>query len=833
MPKMSGDQNMIQKYFELLKSYQPFGLIPNPNKYSCLKCSNGFTPKYTGVDIHCYPNMIIKLQSILRKPKTTQEISSLVWELNSKFNNRKKLEINNQMINSIIIKKIYDIQKEYWNEFINVFELFETPKIELSKSDTKTNIQLSNYEKRILFLKIFGKKYRIPANKPGDRVLEAIFSYQDWIDANQPIQIKYCNSEEYIKGDEYDKNISRVYNFFQENKQMINLDNCLVGYKWKNHLNLKIGLNENNLPVICSNDKIILLDWFDGTNMVEPNNSYQYMIPSEKDILIIKNMLGSLLSISLMDCNKECRRTKLNNYLLDIKQFENDFKLNLYLLKSIMVKINTAYDNMITISQVNRMGNKLDESVDYLNEGNYLKILNLLHYCYPGALIIKGDLKFYANTSNSAYSQMINDINYLIRRKPSIDTNLKLIKIKTKLWDHQNSTVKFIISNIKAGKKGFGDASNVGAGKTLTALATSLEIYQMDKSENKILVLLPTEKLYKTWTDEINKHFEGLNLLVQNADGSLTGKPDNSTLNIYVTTMGRNREHPLKLDWGFVIIDECLTVQNKEALQTMEAWKQVINSKYGVLLLSATFFRTRFDKLLYMLKMLNTQLPENKDYLDTILYDSIKVNLPLTKRTWTENLFKKKMDKKFLEKYNQIKQMDISNEQKYIALEKYIKTNANYVTIFDEYIKLLSKANSKIKLLIYANSKSEAELISKLDNVGLYPDISKQHVVVSYANGTYGLNDLVTFNHILTRPPEPDKLPQMKGRLDRPGQSESNLSISYIIIENTIEEAHYLRLELCNRFYSNHIMPLGDFYTLAVTTNNIKKPKPNEKEIEV
>jgi hypothetical protein len=225
-----------------------------------------------------------------------------------------------------------------------------------------------------------------------------------------------------------------------------------------------------------------------------------------------------------------------------------------------------------------------------------------------------------------------------------------------------------------------------------------------------------------------------------------------------------------------------------------------------------------------MLKMLDTGLPENKDYLDTILYDSIKVNLPLTKRTWTETLFKEMADKKFMENYNKINQMDISNELKYSRLEKLIREDVNYINIYSKYIQLITKANPNTKLLIYAESKKEAEKIATLENVGLYPDISKIHVVVSYANGTYGLNDLVGFNHILSRPPEPDKLPQMKGRLDRPGQKIDDLNISYIILANTIEEAHYLRLEICNKFYSNHIMPLSDFYSLAVNTG-CKKEK--------
>jgi len=155
-----------------------------------------------------------------------------------------------------------------------------------------------------------------------------------------------------------------------------------------------------------------------------------------------------------------------------------------------------------------------------------------------------------------------------------------------------------------------------------------------------------------------------------------------------------------------------------------------------------------------MLKMLNCNLPETKEYLDTILIDSIKVNLPITKRIWHEDIIKVEMSKDFYNKYNKINNSEISNEKKYIELKKYIRDNVDYIKLFTTYI----ANNSNKKLLIYASSMEEAQNISNISklDVGLYPDISKRHVVVSYAVGTYGLNNMIAFNHILTRPPELD-----------------------------------------------------------------------------
>ena len=153
-----------------------------------------------------------------------------------------------------------------------------------------------------------------------------------------------------------------------------------------------------------------------------------------------------------------------------------------------------------------------------------------------------------------------------------------------------------------------------------------------------------------------------------------------------------------------------------------------------------------------------------------------------------------------------------------MLLNKYIYDNINYTKYFEERIKEIENDRPNCKILIYARSKEEADKMTS-KNIGRYPDITKKHVVVSYSEGTYGLNDLVIFDTILTRPPNPDALPQMKGRLDRSGQKASILYLEYILIKNTIEEALLIRLDVANNFYNSHIMPLAEFYELAVTSS--------------
>ena len=157
MPKMSGDSMMINKYFDMLSDYKPKPINPNTSHPTCIKCAHGQTPKYTGIDIHCYPNMILKLQAITRKQYTTQQLSSCIWELNSKYSNRKPNEINLHMVNSNIVNKMFDIQKEFWNEYVNPFDIIGPicgQEVKLSKcAVTKP---MDKFSTRTIFLKIFG-----------------------------------------------------------------------------------------------------------------------------------------------------------------------------------------------------------------------------------------------------------------------------------------------------------------------------------------------------------------------------------------------------------------------------------------------------------------------------------------------------------------------------------------------------------------------------------------------------------------------------------------------------------------------------------------------------
>jgi hypothetical protein len=255
-----------------------------------------------------------------------------------------------------------------------------------------------------------------------------------------------------------------------------------------------------------------------------------------------------------------------------------------------------------------------------------------------------------------------------------------------------------------------------------------------------------------------------------------------------------------------------LTIQNKNALWTEAAWRQIIMSKH-LLMMSATFYRTRFDELYYMLKMLRSGLPEKKEYLDTILLESIVSKVPETGRVWTSHHHYFTLQN--YSDYNDITRSDKNTDVKFAELTSYLVKHTKKDVVRQLKELLVGRC------LIYARAKEEAEYWSEELKVPQYPN-KGTHCIVTYHNGTYGLNDLVEYDTIIMRPPTPDSLSQIKGRLDRPGQNAKELTIHYFVLKNTIEEGLILRLNIASQFVHKYIMPLSTFYDISVNYDKYK-----------
>lgn len=789
---MKGDNQMLRKLYAAENKFKIFS-APKNNLFDLHNQKVYDDIVFSSIDHHSKPHILLYYQACIPISMTLKQISGYVWNKSSGFNVRGKK--SNHTVDPIL----REIQ-EY------LFYESKSPK----KLDQNTefvepeliNLKPTKPEARTSFLICFGKKYR---HRYRDVVLNG--------NLKMPIRVKVQN--EWIFSNEAD-----ILNAYP--KQYINLSKIdpPFGFTWtKTKITTEIM---NSIPILDGQP----IEFFDGSSILKSNTPLvKTRINKSTYQLIIQVLSGLDLEFEKI---LFCRNNK-KNQLLNWFPKETDLKkLDFDLVRAAYVKIFNQQSNLIMIGPVNRSGGKMQNSIHYLLEGKIWAVFNLFHYLYPQTIIPNGFLNFHLKKGTSGYVHLVLTLKRILFGKMNTIPKPIKIKIKTKLWDHQMDSLNRVLNGFSKGSHGFGDASDVGAGKTLTSIAIAAELIKRNTDiYSGILVLLPGNALISTWKDEIKKHTSGFDVRFQQNTSEILPIKSNTMI---VTTMGRMRDHPINHNWLLVIIDECLSVQNKNALQTEEAWKQSLMSKYLVMM-SATFFRARFDKLYYMLQMLQTGLPEQRDYLDCILLETIVSHISSVKRKWTSNINYFQLNTETRNQYEVIANSNFKLEVKFSKLTSYLLSQSVNILIIKQLKKLLVQLEKqKHRCVIYTRSNAEAESWSKELGISIYP-IKGEHVIITYKDGTYGLNDLVIYDTIIMRPPQPDHLPQIKGRLDRPGQKSDNLRIEYFILKDTIEEGLILRLNMASKFVHKYIMPLAKFYDLSV--NHQQYANQSKVEIEI
>lgn len=790
LPMMPGDGKMLRKLYSVpIEEFKPFN-VP-PKLYSDPKIDDDVI--LSSIDQHNKTYIILYYQACVSIESTTKEISNYIWNVSSGLNCRNLA--HRRIKPDPLLRKI----QKYLSKK-NVVDNDTIPKIKSNSSYIFKNTSIPNQIKRTSFLILFGQKYR-HASK--DIVIAGTNEL--------PVRTKINNEWS------YNSDVKTLNAYPKKSIDLKEFDPP-IGYKWMmNKVSTEII---DGVPYLNSKP----IEFFDGSSVLQ---SIEPII-SNKVSTTVLNLIIRIFSGSDIDFDEilNLRNSTIGNEILNWVPSSSKRKyFDETLIKLAYTKIFNQFDNIISIGPVDRGGNRMHSSINYLYEGKLWLVFNLFHYLYPETLRTNGVLNFVLNKNTAGYVHLIRSLEEMLFQSIVTNTTSAIIpKIKTKLWDHQTESVKKIVAGFKKGFHGFGDASDVGAGKTLTSLTIAsnlIDVYQSQATFSGVLVLLPGNKLIDTWKDELKKHTTGFDIVFQENDTDTDNVPIKPNT-IIITTIGRIRDHPIDHKWLLVVIDECLTVQNKTALQTEEAWKQSLVSKH-LIMMSATFFRTRFDKLYYMLKMLQTGLPERKEYLDTILLESIVCQVSSVKRKWNSTIHKFELDSKSRIAYNVVHQSDLSLEKKYSKLMSFVVNNESVVSsVSNDLKKLVTKLEKEgRRCLIYARSMEEAKLWSDQLKIGIYP-VKKKHTIVTYNDGTYGLNDLIIYDTIVMRPPAPDKLPQIKGRLDRPGQALDELHIEYFILRDTIEEGLILRMEVASQFIHKYIMPLAQFYDISINFNKFK-----------
>ena len=517
MPMMEGDKKMLNKSISYLKTISLPKLGTYPVNKLKLRSDHviELETKMASIDMHCSPNILIIMQGIidLGSHKTLKEIGSFIWTNSSRINVRSS-KFNDQCKtknDKKILRALYDIQTahidrdNYKIKNITHINFGNNPQEKLADN------VLDDGVKRLGFIILFGSKFKIPG-------YEIIIAGT----AEYPLKIKkpstknkyqYLNtlSKEYIKGE----NI--FLEIFNKNKKIIKLPDPPVGYKWiftKKDIEIKILKNdEQQFEFYADNIKV---NTFDASSILIKLNELKVTCFEDQ-------LFEQIIRQGLYEDIDVCKPYELIIVLREIHKLRN--KLNNYTIynwddiHATPAKIwRFVYARIIMgpyVGPVDRQGGKLQNSINYYYEGSIWRILHVLSALYPRIICLKpNEFNFVLNKNYPEYNDMMSRIKECMNCITKFEDN-DIIKptIITKLWDHQQSTVNKLVDGYEY-KKGFGDASHVGAGKTLCALATMINL-QLIEGYCGFLVLLPGQQLFETWTAEIDKHTKGIEQYIE------------------------------------------------------------------------------------------------------------------------------------------------------------------------------------------------------------------------------------------------------------------------------------------------------------------------------
>lgn len=792
MPMMAGDKKMLEKY--LMLPVDKYATLSTDTS-NTLSTSDELDTILSAFDHHCRPDIILVYQSLLSSRLSTRDVSKYIWDNSSVINYRRGEYPNMSNANLVLLRDIQDML--YWQGMPNSKEV----SLEYDTNSTR-QLPLSTVDKRETFLVLFGRPYR-------HNGIEYIVSGT----GDSPLKYKMKGTskspERWIHTSD-----TTALQYFPSTKIDLRNVRTPLGYQWiADHV---LAEYDGEFIAVLPDNTELVVPLFDGSVLLKAvapvvdkesghsTNAFSTIGHTVEDILEYR--LGT------------------NDRLQYMYPEEWDETLTILTYTKLFNRIGTE---PVSIGPVDRKGNRTEKSINLEHEGRLWYIFSYLSWLYPDAIRMSGTLRFTVNTGSPQYVLLIEglrDMLYSSDLIPSTD-QYSVPTISTVLWDHQQKSVDTMYTRLNVeGAHGMGDASDVGAGKTLTALALGSRLIGTDSIQGYqgILVLVPNKSLIESWKNEVQKHTVGYDVLVHTGKKSPVTRERIRRNSIVISALNTMRDYPIQNPWILTVIDECLSVQNSSAQWTEEAWKQSLISRH-VVLLSATFFRSRYNKLYYMLSMLQSVLPNSIEYLPTILNERIIVHKELsTGREWHTNTTYIPFPEDIRDKYDAIQYDDGRGDQeKYGLLQQLLNSKRQYVA---EYVRdHLLPTDEDRRAVIYTAGNDEAKLFSRILDIPVYGTVSTdstRHIIATLNKASVGVNDLVHFDTVIMRPPPPDLLPQIKGRLDRPGQENVNLYLEYFMIDDSIDLGLEVRMNIANNFLSTYIMPLAEFYTASIRASS-------------
>jgi hypothetical protein len=846
MPMMERDWQMIREGCSLLtKRNLQFPALAQVPKEALLEASDPEVEAAALVasnDYHCMPHLLLFFQGslpfvpFLKDAHTTQRLNRFIWDHASRLNTRNNHKPSEEPSEARMLATLRSLQRSLLKSASDPAWAPQSLRLGRSLGSAPSRAEVfAALKNRTAFLSLFGQSFILVSKRLKKKSVQVIIAGTP----DEPCCVKL--GEKYLEGEERCNGERDFVEWMQARGEWaVALPEPPSGFRWKVALSGRVALNvscagadeerHRNHLVFTVNG--ISVEAFDAGALLEPFDAPSLVALTREEERLVRHALylDDDGAVNHWEVNQHLRvgaraLAGVRHPVVDWLELGKSGKIPATVWQRVLTKLHNCFKNQVEIGPVDRSGDKQYAAVDYLHEGTLWRMFNLLAFLYPQCITLSGNLKFNVLRDTAAYGHLESCLEALAfpeTAKPSESAAPAVPRITVQLWEHQRNTADRVLEGLVIqGRRGFGDASCVGAGKTLTAIEVMRRIFEVNAGAGQVsvdgfLVLVATNPLIDTWREEIAKHTEGFGFVSQNESGVLSGAIARNT--IFVTTLARVRETPVQRRWQLVVVDECLAVQNREALQTQEAWRQVMCSQMGVVLLSATFFRARFDKLFYMLKMLRTGLPETREYLDTILSEVITCKLNDKEPwRWLSHVNRFPLKEEVRRAYEELL-ANHGEESKvlYGMLDQFLLNHFDYTGAF-RWI-LDERLGAGDRALLYARSREEADRIAAAypGEISRFPKVDGRHVVATTAEATYGVNTLVCCNTIIMRPPEPDKLPQMKGRLARPGQKAAELKLEYLLVERTIEEAGVERLERAQKFHRDHLMPLAEFYDLAL-----------------
>lgn len=568
MPMMRGDTNMLKKSISRIESGYKIQHIQNVTQMkldTILENSvkiDEYECQCDAIDMHCFPNIILLTQASLPfvGKYDTHTIPRIIWDHISKKSFRYSPDIIHSLKIHDVVATVSHIQEYIHNNgtkkldnYTKYDDYLKNIIITTPENEYTVDENMDKFTKRLAFLLIFGKKFHMQSNNSKFKAVDIIVGGNEQI----PLKIKKSSTKtkhEFLFGEERFQYEKQFLDSLEQPIKVV-LPNAPNGYKWK-----------------FDKDKIytqILLDKSDKVNMINDISFYVDGIkipPFDGSSLLLKVsqsnenkedvLINKIIRQSLYTGTYFCDHFDINLLMRRIWYMRNQccdnsvYKWSKY-LKNSKISPNVwriIYSRLISgdtfnIGPVDRSGDKTLNSISYEYEGTLWRIMNLLAMLYPETINLSGTFKFTINKNTSGFNNILKIIQTNNTYEP---TNKVTPSIETNLWDHQKAASDRIFDGIVTDHKtGHCDASCVGSGKTLVALTVISKLMNYDTCDgsNGVLVLLPTEKLYDTWKDEIKKHCKSFIVCEQSANGSLN---NNIKFNsIVITTLGRMRDHPL------------------------------------------------------------------------------------------------------------------------------------------------------------------------------------------------------------------------------------------------------------------------------------------------